>query len=210
MKRITLILLAVSRGDNGYGYVYAHLNEIYFLYSLSGIISCSTLSDNDIVCEDADGDGFFYWGISSTSKPSSCPQWAPDDPDGDDSDASIGPLDAFGYPTIIDPSGNGTVVINSNQTITIEQVYNYNVVVLPNVTWTVKSDLLFHYGAHLRIMSGATVIVDGGSIISARIDQDSGSNLKMMNDGKIIPPANECFTVPVGANMEITNGTIQY
>jgi hypothetical protein len=51
---------------------------------------------------------------------------------------------------------------------------------------------------------------DGGSIISARIDQDSGSNLKMNNDGKIIPPANEYFTVPVGANMEITNGTIQY
>ena len=195
-------------GDNGFGYVYAHLNEIYFLYSLSGIISCTTLSDYDIVCEDADGDGYFYWGIGP--KPSSCPQWAPEDPDGDDSDASIGPLDAFGNPIIIDPSGNGTVVISSNQTITVDQVYNYNVVVHPNVTWTVKSDLLFHYGAHLRIMSGATVIIDGGSIISARIDQDSGSNLNMMNDGKIIPPANECFTVPVGANMEVTNGIIQY
>jgi C1A family cysteine protease len=197
-------------GDNGYGYIYTDIADIFMLYSPVANINCTTLSTSDIVFEDADGDGFFYWGISSITKPSSCPQWAPDEADGDDSDASVGPLDEFGNPTIIDHNGNGVVVINSNQTITVDHVYNYDVVVLPNVTWTVKSDLLFHYGAHLHIMTGATVIVDGGRIISARIDQDSWSNLNVINEGTIIPPANECFTVPIGANMEITNGIIQY
>lgn len=193
-------------GNNGYGYVFAELYDIYFLYSVIGNISCTTLSNNDVVCEDADGDGYFYWGIGP--KPSSCPEWAPNDPDGDDSNICIGPLDEFGNPTITNSSGAGVTIINSPQTITEDHEYNYDIVVYPNVTWTIKSDLLFHYGAHIYLLPGATVNIDGGRVISARIIQRPGSNLNLMNEGIIIPPTNESFTVPVGANMNITRGVI--
>ena len=44
-------------------------------------------ADIDIVCEDADGDGYFYWGIKDSTF--TLPLWAPQEEDGDDSDASI-------------------------------------------------------------------------------------------------------------------------
>ena len=65
-----------------------------------------TLTDQDIVCEDADGDGYYYWGIGQ--KPANCPYWVPNIPDGDDSNINLGHMDPYGnisnlYPTGISP-----------------------------------------------------------------------------------------------------------
>lgn len=193
-------------GDNGYGYVYTDIGDIFLLYAITGNASCSSLSDSDIVCEDRDGDGYFYWGIGP--KPPTCPDWAPDEPDGDDTNVMVGLMDEYGRSTVIDCGGMGVVVIDTSQTIVEDQEQDYDVVVLPNVTLTVKGDWLFHYGAHLTIRPGATVNVDGGRILSARISQEPGSLLNVENGGAIIPPARQRFTVPIGSRMRMTKGKI--
>ncbi|MBR1514881.1 MAG: hypothetical protein IJ622_11425 [Bacteroidales bacterium] len=56
-------------------------------------------TDNDINCYDKDGDGYYFWGIGP--KPSHCPQ-CPDEPDGDDNNAILGPVHNSGQCAIID------------------------------------------------------------------------------------------------------------
>lgn len=52
------------------------------------------LTDNDIACEDRDGDGYFNWGVGAM--PPSCPAGVRTEPDGDDSAPCLGPMDEFG------------------------------------------------------------------------------------------------------------------
>jgi len=194
-------------GENGYGYVCTDIGDIFLLYAITGNATSTTLSDSDIVCEDRDGDGYFNWGLGP--KPPTCPDWVSDEPDGDDTDVTVGPIDEYGRPTIIDCSGAGVETVNSSQTIAEDRECNYDVVVLPNVTLTIKGDWLFHYGAHLTVKPGAIVNVDGGKLISARISQESGSQMNVVNGGTIIPPARKRFAVPIGSKMRMTKGRIE-
>ena len=54
--------------------------------------------ENDIQCLDIDGDGYYNWGIGP--KPATCPS-CPDEPDGDDHNPGLGPLDENGFCNII-------------------------------------------------------------------------------------------------------------
>lgn len=58
----------------------------------------NTFSEIDIECKDEDNDGYFTWGLGP--KPAHCPP-CPDEPDGDDNNASLGPLDSKGFCKII-------------------------------------------------------------------------------------------------------------
>jgi hypothetical protein len=53
---------------------------------------------SDIQCLDNDGDGYYNWGIGP--KPAQCPP-CPDERDGDDNDAGIGPMDSYGFCKVI-------------------------------------------------------------------------------------------------------------
>lgn len=53
----------------------------------------NTYTNDDIVCEDNDGDGYYNWGIGP--KPSTCN--CPNEEDGDDSNANLGPINEYGY-----------------------------------------------------------------------------------------------------------------
>ncbi len=57
-----------------------------------------TFDESDIACLDNDGDGYYNWGIGQ--KPPHCPP-CPDEPDGDDNNSGLGPLDDHGFCTII-------------------------------------------------------------------------------------------------------------
>lgn len=52
------------------------------LYDEKGNVT-KTFSDNDIICEDADVDGYFFGGTGP--KPESCPRYAMNEADFDDS-----------------------------------------------------------------------------------------------------------------------------
>ena len=82
----------------GYGYIVVGMAGLRNSYYLSGKIHSNIYADSDIVCEDADGDGYYFWGIGP--KPSDCPSWVPDTPDGDDSDYRKGPINNNGWRTM--------------------------------------------------------------------------------------------------------------
>ena len=99
-------------GMNGYGYVALPLSGTHGINSINGSVSSQLFDDNDIVCEDADGDGLYYWGVGP--KPLSCPSWVPDEEDGDDSDYTKGPIDEYGFLQYIIPDQMDTIYIDQN------------------------------------------------------------------------------------------------
>ncbi|WP_167619088.1 C1 family peptidase [Maribellus sediminis] len=82
-------------GDDGYVYVQSELSNLYARAIITPVISL--VRNYDVVCTDNDGDGYYWWGLGD--KPVSCD--CPDIPDGDDSDANLGPLDEYGNCTIL-------------------------------------------------------------------------------------------------------------
>ena len=80
-------------GDQGYVYVETPITNMGWTHALKTPVT-SLINDYEVVCTDADGDGYYWWGLGE--KPANCPE-CPDLADGDDSDPTKGPLDQYGY-----------------------------------------------------------------------------------------------------------------
>lgn len=93
-----------SWGDSGYVWVLTELSNIYLTDKLLPPLTRSGHTDADILCVDADGDGYYAWGIGA--KPAQCPAGSPAQEDGDDSDRCKGPMDAYGNMTNLCPTIN--------------------------------------------------------------------------------------------------------
>jgi PKD repeat protein len=91
-------------GDNGYFFALSDLNNIWGTNRLLSPVTRSGHTDAEIACVDADGDGYYAWGIGP--KPAQCPASSPAQPDGDDSDKCKGPMDQYGYVTNLCPTVN--------------------------------------------------------------------------------------------------------
>jgi PKD repeat protein len=100
-----------SWGDNGFGYVLTDLSNIYLTNKLLPPVTRKGHTAAEILCVDADKDGYYAWGIGS--KPAQCPANSPAQPDGDDSDKCKGPMDQYGNLTTI-CSGVGAHFMASN------------------------------------------------------------------------------------------------
>ncbi|WP_167612781.1 PKD domain-containing protein [Maribellus sediminis] len=79
-------------GDAGYVYVETPISNIGWTHGIKTPVT-SVVNNYDVVFEDNDGDGYYWWGLGE--KPANCP--GPDLADGDDSDPTKGPLDQYGY-----------------------------------------------------------------------------------------------------------------
>ena len=79
-------------GDAGYVYVETAIPNIDWTHSIKTPIS-SSVKNYDVIYEDKDGDGYYWWGLGP--KPANCP--GPDLADGNDADPTLGPLDDFGH-----------------------------------------------------------------------------------------------------------------
>ena len=115
----------VNWGDNGYVYVETNISNIDYTHALLTPVQ-SLVQSYEVVCEDNDGDGYYWWGLGE--KPATC--GGPDEPDGDDSDPNLGPLDEYGYCTILVPPvadfiGNPTDIMEG-QTVTFSDQSTYN------------------------------------------------------------------------------------
>ncbi|MCL2326926.1 MAG: C1 family peptidase [Bacteroidetes bacterium] len=89
-------------GDDGFGYILIDAYEDVANYTTTKLpITSLNYTDANIICEDRDGDGYYYWGIGP--KPAHCPACAPDEPDGDDSNPNLGPMDEYGNCAVITP-----------------------------------------------------------------------------------------------------------
>ena len=80
-----------SFGDQGYVYVETAISNMGWTHAIKPQVT-SLVKPYKVVCEDRDGDGYYWWGLGP--KPSGCN--CPDTPDGDDSDPTRGPIDAYG------------------------------------------------------------------------------------------------------------------
>lgn len=194
-------------GDDGFGYVAISLADAYSIYKLSGIVTSNVLSNNDIVCEDADGDGYYNWGIGD--KPSFCPQWASGEEDGDDSDYTKGPLDAYGFLQDINPDESDTIYINSDTTYSLRQYSHRHFLVSNNATFTISNKLTCYQGVSITIESGSTLVVSGGEVENVILKPLSGSRIILLDGGHIIHNDAINFHIPIGVKMDVNSGMIE-
>lgn len=108
----------IYHGDQGYVYVETPISNIGWTHAIQTPIT-SLANNYQVVCEDRDGDGYYWWGIGA--KPEGLN--IPDQADGDDSDPNLGPLDQYGFciPLNATPVANFTSNasnINTNESVT--------------------------------------------------------------------------------------------
>lgn len=101
-------------GDHGFLYAYVNINNMvssaaptlpfeykYYWSSKYPLFSHQLISaiSEPAPAYDRDNDGYYWWGIGS--RPKNLPANAKLEEDSDDSDASIGPMNQYGFPTLL-------------------------------------------------------------------------------------------------------------
>lgn len=163
----------------GVRYMIVNENHIYNRSSnFEGKVFCNTIADCDIICSDADNDGYYFWGIGD--KPAHCPEWAPDTPDGDDSNPLYGTMDEYGFLQEIGPHNKSPLFIGKDRSFTTPQTIDRDITITSGATLTITSYLTMHPDAKILIQGGRLVL-DGGTIRNGYI-RNKGS-LVIKNGG---------------------------
>lgn len=191
-------------GNNGYGLVKVDISKIYGRYALTFPVSSLQYSTSDIQCLDLDGDGYYYWGLGS--KPSTCPTCSLDEPDGDDSNPNLGPMDEYGNIQSITPHVYSTTYISSSQTWSTEQNLCGNLVVTSNSTLTITSKVTMPNHSEIIVQNGGKLIIDGGRIVNGNITVKNGCNLTIKNNGAVDKDFNDELEIELGATFDFDYG----
>ena len=186
---------------------YNHNGLMNAAYNIISPIISSVKTDSDIIWEDADDDGYYYWGIGP--KPAHCPNWVPGEPDGDDSNPELGPMDIYGHLQVLRADDRDTIYIATSQTTAFSRNYVNHIVVCNNATWTVKDTLSFYGGATVTVKSGSTLLLTNNAVLeNIKIVMESGSTLNVSSGGILRFREDSDFTVPVGAIFNLDYGAI--
>lgn len=195
-------------GQGGFGYVAMPLSYAYCIYKLTGRVISQVLNDDyDIVCEDADGDGYYNWGIKDTTF--TLPIWAPTEEDGDDSDCTKGPIDEFGKLRVIDPNMLDTIYIDMNTDYDTPQYINRHILVYEGKDFTVSNHVYCNHGVSITLERDATLYVEGGGMLENIILKPQPGSHIIIDNGRIKHNKHVKFKLPVGATMEQIRGTIE-
>ena len=196
-------------GENGFGYVALSLADVYGIYKLTGNVTSEIFNDDDIVCEDADGDGYFNWGIGP--RPLSCPSWAPMEEDGDDSDCTKGPLDQYGNLLSVDPDEADTIYIDVDDdfTYSTNKYVGRHIKISDEAYLTVSSQLFCCNGVSITIEEGSRLIVRGGEINNVILKPQKGSSIVIEDGGRIRHNKTVNFKIPIGVVLEQRRGIIE-
>ena len=165
-------------------------------------ITTTSYTDNDIICEDTDGDGYYFWGLGN--KPANCPSWVPDEKDGDDSNINYGPIDTYGYLMSL-PEG---ITINTPTSFSQNNTINYRIGIVKYGVLTITGTTTQSGNSKIRVCENGTLIVDGGTLQNADIEMIPGSSLIVRNGGIINMASGKDFDIPVGVQVNIENGVI--
>ena len=205
----TYYIFKNSWGENGDlahgGYMYImfnNMNRIVWPYSENYPITTMNYTDADIVCGDADGDGYYFWGLGP--KPAHCPSWAPETPDGDDHDINYGPMDKYGHLASL-PDG---ITIKTAVPYETDSTTTKRIGIVENGTLTITGTTTLAGDAKIRVCEGGTLIVDGGTLNNAKIELVPGGHLIVRNNGTINMAMEEDFEAPIGAIVDIEHGSI--
>lgn len=200
-----------SYGTNAYGcndgywfILFNDLNKMREPYYITRPFCTIHTSNNAVNCSDLDGDGYYFWGIGP--KPSWCPSWVPNTPDGNDNNSSKGSMDQYGNLETL--STNNTYTISGNVTYTSSQSFKCNIKIPSNTSLTIKNTLNLFGKVKIYIESNGQLIVDGGVVTNADINLSSGGIINLKNGGIIVMQTGKDFTVPTNALLDITNGKI--
>ena len=191
---------------NGYMHIihYNYSNSVMDAYYCLPSITSMNYSDSNIVCEDADGDGYYFWGIGP--KPSWCPSWVPNIPDGNDNNSSKGLMDQNG--NLESLSTNNTYTVSGNVTYTSNQTLKCNIRIPSNTSLTIKNTLNLFGRVKIYIESNGQLIIDGGVVTNADINMSSGGKITLKNGGIIVIQTGKDFIVPTGATLDTEEGKI--
>lgn len=173
-------------------------------------ITSLNYTDADIICENRDGDGYYYWGIGA--KPAHCPPCAPDQPDGDDSNPNLGPMNEFGYCMPLSHP-----YFYPETTIQADTVWNSDHVICGNLIIQTGASLIINNKARITmgglsrviVTSGGTLTLDSGEILNCNVRVRSGGKLIIKNNGTLDVRSNGMFEVEKGAVFENTKGSIE-
>ena len=195
-------------GDNGFGYVAISIKDTYMIHKLSGAITCNgniTLTDNNIVYEDSDRDGYYFWGIGE--RPSSLPSWVPRDADGDDSDHTKGPIDSLGNLETIDLSD--TIFIRSNDGDIFSNTHysHQHIKVCDESELRIRGSLFCCRGVSITIESGSTLYVEG-EVNNVILKPEPGSTVIIEDGGRVKHNKDVNFQIPIGVRYEQNYGII--
>lgn len=193
-------------GIDGYAYIITSNLKHKNVYRLIGDITSLRYDNEDILCTDNDGDGYYFWGIGE--KPAHCPYWALEEADGDDNDYTKGPMNEYGHCQENLPK-NDTIYITTD-TIWDERMYLYkNIVIRENATLTISDIITFYKGVTMTIADGGQLIADDCNIENVILITEPGSKIVLKNNGIIKHNKEFCFTLSSGSELEIISGAIE-
>lgn len=192
----------------GTGYVYMVFKNLNNILSQNTSISLPITSliytESDRVCEDRDGDGYYNWGIGP--KPSTCPTCAPEEPDGDDSNPNLGSMDEYGNCTVITPL---TENITTSQTWDINRTLCRNITIQPGITLTIAATATIFSSCYtITINNGGKLILSGGTINDGNIIAQRGSEITILNNGKILLGNYDNLDMQLGSILNLEHGEI--
>lgn len=196
--------------DSNQGYMYViHNNYSTSLprtFYLETPVSSMNYLDSDIVCEDLDGDGYFNWGIGP--KPSHCPSWAANEPDGDDADYTKGPMNQYGYISTINVDSAIPLIIISDRTYSTKKYLHGHCIIQGGAELTVLSEMQCYDGVKIIIKNNSTLRVKGGSIKNVHLIVEAGGHLIIEDGGEIVCNPSYPFEIPIGALLDVSHGLI--
>jgi hypothetical protein len=196
-------------GNSGWAYIITNnfstdIAGAYISHTLAILppITSINYSNADIICEDRDGDGYYFWGIGP--KPAHCPPCAPDEPDGDDSNPYLGPMDEYGNCAVITPLVEN---ITTTQTWSTNRTLCKNIAIQSGVTLTVTATA-FASNHTITIKNGGNLILSGGIVDDGYIVAESGSELTISNNGKVLLGKYKDFDIQLGATFNLEYGEV--
>lgn len=190
------------------GYAYILFNDMSMMrgpYRLNYPFTIQPSSSHSVLCEDADGDGYYTWGLGT--RPNDCPSWAPVEQDGDDSDPDYGPMDQYGNLTMIDYTSQST--ISGNVSYNNNTTFSSNIVVMPGAVLTITGTVTLGENVKLTIRPSGTLVINGGTLQNAELFLNSGCSVIINNGGHIYMRAGRSFNATLGSEIIVNNGDIQ-
>ena len=160
----------------------------------------------DVVCEDRDGDGYYFWGLGE--KPAHCPSCAPDTPDGDDSNPNLTVMNEYGQ--FLPMLTRTEEMIFTNTTWNANDTLCGDVYIQDNATLTItNASITLHPLSHILVEAGSTLIVDNSTIVNAEIVVNAGGNLIIQNNGIVQQGEDDKVDIQLGGTLQILSGEIR-
>lgn len=185
-----------SYGENGYIYLVTDWVNISDSYYIIGEITSLSYDCSDIVIEDKDSDGYYFWGIGE--RPESIPSWAQEKADGDDSNPLYGALDAFGNLENISLASYPDIVLNTDAVWDEDNYVYNNVRIVSGGRLTVSADVKKYFASSIIVESGGELVINGGTISRGNVVVKSNGKISILGNGEIRLDNSNNFKVEKG------------